>query len=203
MDGVSEAPARSTVPAWAKRRLFDVAEYHRMGEIGILHEDDPFELIEGELIEMSGIGTPHIGAVMALTQGFALPAAGRALVSVQNPLRLDFRNEPEPDVVLLRLRADGYRSEPPPMPADAFLVIEVADSSLRYDTEVKRPLYAKHGVSELWIVDLDAGEIEVCRAPVDGVYTDVTRAARGRTVAPLALPDAGIAVADVVPPEEK
>jgi Uma2 family endonuclease len=199
MDGVSEAPARSTVPAWAKRRLFDVVEYHRMGEVGILHEDDPFELIEGELIEMSAIGCPHVGAVMALTQGFALAANGRAMVSVQNPLRLDFRNEPEPDLVLLPLRADGYRSEPPPSGTDALLVIEVADSSLRYDREVKLPLYARHGVAELWIVDLAAGEIEICRAPSDGAYTDLSRAGRGETVAPLALPGARIAVADVVP----
>jgi len=199
MDGVSEAPARSAVPAWAKRRLFDVTEYHRMGEVGILHEDDPFELIEGELIEMHAIGCPHIGAVMALTRLFVLAASDRAMVSAQNPLRLDFRNEPEPDVVLLPLRTDGYRAEPPPSGADALLVIEVADSSLRYDTEVKLPLYARHGVAEVWIVDLAAGEIALCRAPVDGAYSDIRRAGRGETVAPLALPDARIAVADVVP----
>jgi len=199
MDGMSEALAVSRVPPWARRRLFDVAEYHRMGEIGILHEDDPFELIEGELIEMHAIGCPHVGAVMALTRHFVLAASDRAMVSVQNPLRLDFRNELEPDVVLLPLRADGYRAEPLPTGADALLVIEVADSSLRYDTEVKLPLYARHGVAEVWIVDLAAGEIALCRTPTDGAYTNVRRAHRGETIAPLALPDARITVADVVP----
>jgi Uma2 family endonuclease len=199
MNGVSEAPAVSSVPPWLKRRLFDVVEYHRMGEIGILHEDDPFELIEGEIVEMHAIGCPHVGAVMALTRLFVLAASNRAMVSVQNPLRLDFRNEPEPEVVLLPMRADGYRAEPPPMGADALLVIEVADSSLRYDTEVKLPLYARHGVAEVWIVDLAAGEIALCRTPAEGAYTNISRARRGETIAPLALPEARIAVADVVP----
>jgi Uma2 family endonuclease len=170
-----------------------------MSEIGILHEDDPFELIEGEIIEMSAIGGPHIGAVMALARSLTFASGDKFFVSAQNPLRLDNRNEPEPDVVLLRPRADSYHGKAPPLAADALLVIEVADSSLRYDQEVKLPLYARHDVAEVWIVDLAAGEIALCRAPVDGAYTDVRRASRGETVAPLALPDARIAVADVVP----
>jgi Uma2 family endonuclease len=199
MDEVREAPAASRVPAWLKRRLFDVAEYHRMGEIGILREDDPFELIEGEIVEMNAIGGPHIGAVIALNRLFSRLVPDDVLVSPQNPLRLDARNEPEPDLVLLRPRVDAYRSDQPPLAKDAMLVIEVSDGSLRYDREVKVPLYARHGIPEMWIVDLAAGEIELCRAPTEGAYTDISRAGRGTTVAPLALPEARIAVADVVP----
>jgi Uma2 family endonuclease len=199
MDGVIEAPAVWRVPAWAKLRYFDVVEYHRMGEIGILHEDDPFELIEGEIIEMNAIGGPHIGAVIALNRLSTARVPDDVLVSPQNPLRLDDRNEPDPDLVLLRPRADDYRSNSPPLAEDALLVIEVADSNLRYDTEIKLPLYARRGVAEVWIVDLAAGQIALYRAPVDGAYTDMTRAGRGETVAALALPGVGIAVSDVMP----
>lgn len=139
---------------WVPRRLFDVAEYRRMGELGLLGEDERVELIEGELVQMAAVGSPHMGAVMALTRLLVLAAGVRALLAVQDPIRLGDRSEPEPDLALLRPRSDGYRLAKP-VPAEVLLLVEVADSSLRYDRLVKLPLYARHGIAVAWLVDLD------------------------------------------------
>lgn len=200
MDGVSDAHGLVPVPHWAARRRFSVADYHKMGATGVLREDDPIELIGGELIVMAPIGGPHIAAVMALGNAFFAAVAARATVSIQNSLRLDEWNEPEPDVVLLRPRSDKYWRDEPPLAAEALLVVEVADSSLAYDREVKVPLYARHGIPEVWVVDIAGGAIEVSRNPDQGRYTDTFRAERGTSVEPLACPGARIAVVDVVPP---
>ena len=172
---------------WIVRWKLDVHEYHRMGEAGILTDDDRVELIEGELVQMSPIVSGHSGTVNALTRLLVLAAGNRAMVSVQNPVRLDVHNEPQPDFALLRPRADDYRSELP-APADVLLLIEVADSSLRFDRLVKLPLYARHRIPEVWIVDLPAGAVEVCRGPTPEGYARVVREGRGASVEPEALP---------------
>lgn len=199
MDGVSDASATPGLPPWTTRRRFTVADYHRIAAAGVFGEDDPLELIEGEIVEMSAVGGRHIGAVIALHRLLFVAAADRFVLSVQNPLRLSNRSEPDPDLVLLRPRADRYAGENPPLVEDALLVVEVAESSLQYDSQVKRPLYARHGVPELWIVDLADAVIEVCRKPVDGRYAEVRRRPRGESVEALALPGISIAVADVLP----
>jgi Uma2 family endonuclease len=198
MDGIAETSAPA-IPARPSRRRFDVTEFHRMAEVGIFTDDARLELIDGEIIDMHAIGGPHIRAAIVLNRLLVLAAGARFIVSTQNSLRLDSTSAPEPDLVLLSPRAAHRPCELPPLAEDALLVIEVSHSSLRYDREIKLPLYARHGIPEVWIVDLAAGEIEVCRAPADGAYTDVTRAGRGETVSPLALPEARISVADVVP----
>lgn len=172
---------------WIVRWKLDVHEYHRMGEAGILTDDDRVELIQGELVQMSPIGWGHSGTVNALTRLLVLAVGSRAMVSVQNPVRLDVHNEPQPDFALLRPRADDYRSELP-APADVLLLIEVADSSLRFDRLVKLPLYARHRIPEVWIVDLPAGAVEVCRGPTPEGYARVVREGRGASVEPEALP---------------
>jgi Uma2 family endonuclease len=178
------------------RHRFSVDAYHRMGEVGILSPGERTELIDGEIIQMPPVGSPHIGAVIALTRLFQ---ASGAVISVQNPVRMSDQSEPEPDIALLRDRADGYRSPPPPSAADVLLIVEVADTSLRYDRETKLPLYARHGVPEVWIVDLAAGAVEVHREPKDEAYTAVTTHSRGEAVRPvLVVPDTSLAVADIV-----
>src|SRR5579862_9904434 len=138
---------------WVARRPLTVAEYHRMGEVGILTEDDRVELIEGELIAMSPIGSEHSGTVNALTHTLVLAVEDRAVVAVQNPVQLDDLSEPRPDFALLKPRDDYYRRSTP-RPDDVLLLIEVADSSLAYDRNVKRSLYAWHGIPEFWIVNI-------------------------------------------------
>lgn len=179
---------------WVARRALTVAEYHRMGEVGILAEHDRVELIEGELVAMSPIGSLHTGTVNALNYLLVTAVGVRAIVSVQNPIQLDDHTEPEPDFTLLKPRSDHYRRATPHA-EDALLVIEVAHSSLDYDRAIKRPLYARHGIPELWIVDLAAGAVEVCRAPVGDDYTSVTRVGREAVLEPAELPGSVIPVA--------
>jgi Uma2 family endonuclease len=172
---------------WVARRPITVPEYHRMGEVGILGERDRVELIEGELVAMSPIGSYHIGTVIELSHLLVQAVGGRARVSVQNPVHLDEFSEPEPDFALLKLRADFYR-DAHPGPADVLLLIEVADTSLNYDRAVKRALYARHAIPELWIVDLTAGEVEVCRQPRSDAYAKVERVTRDGVLEPERLP---------------
>lgn len=163
-------------PVPARHRL-DVDAYYKMAEIGILKRTDRVELIDGEIIDMPPIGSPHAGVVKRLTQQFARAVAdGLVLLSVQDPLRLTPYDEPEPDFMRLRPRADSY-TESHPTAADVLLLVEVADSSLGYDCSVKLPLYGKFGIPEVWIVDITGTVIEVYREPKDGesgVAIDVT-----------------------------
>ena len=179
---------------WVTRRPISVTEYHRMGEVGILGERDRVELIEGELVAMSPIGSYHVGTVITLTQSLSQAVGNRALVSVQNSVRLDDFSEPEPDFALLRQRPDHYR-DALPRPADILLLIEVADTSLNYDRAVKRALYARHAIPEFWIINLSAGEVEVCRGPTADGYASLQRFGRDGGVEPVLLPGVRIELA--------
>ena len=157
-------------PQAPTRHRLDVAAYYKMAEAGILTRDDRVELIDGEIIDLNPIGSPHASIAKRLNQLFARAAAdGIVLVSVQDPLRLDAGNEPQPDLMLLRPRADVYRASHPGA-ADVLLLIEISDSSLAYDRGRKLALYAQFGVPEVWIVDIFGAAIEVCRQPKDGAY---------------------------------
>src|ERR1041385_6273192 len=178
-------------------RRFTVDQYDRMGRAGVFHEDDRVELLDGLIIEMSPIGPGHAGCVMALT-GLLTPLdAGRALVSVQNPVRLGGHSEPQPDVALLALRADAYRRAHA-QPEDVLLVIEVADASLEHDREIKVPLYAAAGVPEVWLVNLTDDAVTLYRDPVGGRYATVRTAGRGETVTSLRLPGVTLRVEDIL-----
>lgn len=195
MDG--NGPGLLERAPWVRRHKLDVTEYYRMGEAGIFAEGDRVELIEGELIDMAPIGSQHSGAVNSLITELAAAARGRAVASAQNPLRLSNLTEPQPDFMLLKPRADNYRSEHP-TPADVLLLVEVADSSLRFDRSVKLPLYARYGVQEVWIVNLGENLVEVYRDPKDEDYRTATRAMRGDMLEPAALPGLRIPVTEVL-----
>ncbi len=172
----------------ATRYLFTVDEFDRMGEAGIFTEDDRVELIRGEIVEMSPIGDPHINCVDRLTYLLVPPLQGRAIVRVQSPVKLFPDSEPEPDVTLLRWREDFYASERPTI-ADILLIIEVADSSLRYDLETKLPLYAERNIPETWVANVVTREVTVARDPGPQGYRDI-RVLRGDDrLSPLAFPD--------------
>lgn len=176
------------------KRLFTVAEYHRMAEAGILSEDDRVELIEGEIVEMAPIGSRHAGHVNRLNRLFSQWAGDQAIVSVQNPVRLGEHSEPQPDLALLKPRSDFY-AQSHPGPEDVLLVVEVAETSADYDREVKVPLYARFGVPEVWLVDLAGEGIEVYRQPSPQGYQEARTVRRGEAVAPLLLlPDLPLAV---------
>ena len=139
----------------------------------------------------------HAACVRRLNNILVVRVAGRAIVDVQDPVELDPHSEPQPDLTLLRPRPDFYASATPG-PDDTLLVIEVGVSSVRFDREIKAPLYARAGVSELWLVDVDAGEVSVCRRPTASGYGDVTVRRRGDLLAPAALPDASLSVDEVL-----
>jgi Uma2 family endonuclease len=184
-----DEPAVLTHHPAASIRPLTVNEYHRMGEAGIFAENERVELIEGQLIAMSPIGSPHLAAVNALTRLLVRAVGDLGIVSVQNPVRLNDRNEPEPDLAVLRPRDDEYRSALPG-PTDLLLIIEVASSSIDYDRGVKLALYAKHGIPEFWIVNLDLGRVEVHRSPNvnRGSYSPVSHIGRDGILEIASLP---------------
>jgi Uma2 family endonuclease len=161
------------------RHCFTVAEYERMGAAGIFSADERVELIEGEIVEMSPIGKRHAACVARLTQLLGPPSQGRAILWVQNPVRLNDYSEPQPDVALLRPRADFYEQSLPG-PSDVLLVVEVADTTLEYDRQIKLPLYARAGIPEAWLVNLPEERIEVYSDPAGGEYQTVRSYARGK-----------------------
>lgn len=153
-----------STPAPTRRHSFSVADFHRLGETGVLAPDSRVELIEGDLIDMAPTGSPHGGMVLYLNNLLVPALGGRALVGTQNPLALDEQTEVYPDVFVLKPRADWYRTAHP-RPQDILLLIEVADSTILSDRRRKLPLYARHGIAEVWLIDLVQQVVEVCREP--------------------------------------
>ena len=156
--------AEGTPLATPARRLFTVDDYHAMARAGILSEDDHVELIEGEIVMMSPVGSRHAACVDILAELLIRAADQRTAVRVQSPIRLDESTEPEPDLCVLLRRDDAY-SESLPQPEDVLLVIEVSDTTLDYDRRVKARVYARHGIRQFWLVDLGSCTVETYRAP--------------------------------------
>ncbi len=154
------------------RHKLDVDDYSRMADAGILGEQDRVELIDGELIDMAPIGQGHAAIVNRVNRALVLACGDRAIVSTQNPVRLDRLNEPQPDFAVFRPRADFYEGGSRPGPADILLLIEVADSSLRFDRAVKLPMYARAGIVEVWIIDLKRRVLDVYRGPAGDGYRE-------------------------------
>jgi Uma2 family endonuclease len=160
-----------------KRRLITVEAYHRMGEAGILAPDERVELIEGQIVEMAPIGSRHSGMVTRLNRLLVQAAGDRGLVSVQNPVWLSRITEPQPDFTLLKPRADDYQSATP-RPEDVLLVVEIAETSVRYDREIKVPLFAAHAIPELWIVDVGERVLWTYRELRAGAYAKIEKTDR-------------------------
>lgn len=179
-----------------RRHKINAARYYQMAETGVLGPADRVELIEGELIEMAPIGDDHAATVDELNEVLVLACQERAIVAVQNPIRADSMSVPEPDFAICRLRADRYRGGRPG-PEDIFAVIEVSDSSLRFDRTVKLKLYARTGVPEYWIVDLKRRVVEVFRQPDAEGYRALQTFGPQDTVALAMVPDIRISLARV------
>jgi Uma2 family endonuclease len=180
-------------------RRITVAEYYRMGEAGIFGPEERVELLDGLLIEMPPGGPPHCYSVERVTTAFYRRFDGRAYIRGQAAMTLDRWSEPEPDVMLSAPPEEQY-AVAHPKPSQVLLVVEVAVSSLRYDAGAKLRAYARRGVREYWIVDVEAGHVDVYREPRGERYKKHERAERGNSVAPLAFPDDPIAVNDILPP---
>jgi Uma2 family endonuclease len=179
-----------------RRHLWTVDEYHRMGEVGLLDADARVELIEGEIVEMAPVGDAHIAVSNRLTRLLVLAVGERGIVSVANPVRLSLHSEPQPDFSVLRPRPDyGSRG---PRPADTMLAVEVSDTTLRRDRQVKFALYASAGIPEFWIVNLEAREVEIYRLPTGDTYASVDRKGPGDLATIEALPGVTIAISQIL-----
>jgi len=173
-----------TIP---ERRRFTAEEYHRLGEVGVLRSDERVELINGEVFHMSPIGPRHNAIVARLIRHFS-KLSDRTIVWAQSSIRIDQHGEPEPDVGLLKPRADFYE-DGQPEPQDTLLLVEVADTSLAFDLNIKQRYYAVHGIPETWIVDAIRKVIHVFRDPYDGEYRLVRQFTGDDLLAPLAFAD--------------
>lgn len=181
----------------APRKQFTVEQYYRMAETGILTPADRVELIEGEIIQMSPISPRHAACVSRLAELFILALGSRAIVSVRTPVRLSDYSEPQPDLPILKPRSDFY-IEGHPQPADVLALIEVSDSAIESDCTTKATLYARAGISESWIVGLNALAIEVLRSPSPEGYQDVQTLKPGQSLVFQALPETTFKVEQIL-----
>ena len=158
--------------AQLERWHFNVDQYYRLAEVGVLKPDDRVELIDGEIIRMPPIGSPHAARVTRISYILRDVFEKRAIISVQNPVRLDDFSEPVPDIALLKPREDFYAAHHP-TPQDVLLIVEVSDSTTLTDRNVKVPLYGRAGIPEVWLVNLPKQVIEVYSEPAEGKYQKV------------------------------
>jgi Uma2 family endonuclease len=179
-----------------QKRFFNVEEYYRMAEAGVLTPNDHVELIEGEIIEMSPIGGPHAACVRKLGALLARLLADSAILSIQNPVAINGYSEPQPDIAILKARDDFYSTHP--TPDDVLVIIEVADTSVEYDRNVKMPLYARAAIPEAWLVNLPKGVIEIYTQPVGGLYQRCQIFKKGQAIVSEALAGLSLSVDDVL-----
>jgi Uma2 family endonuclease len=193
-------PVQTTLPPEVDRRRFTVDDYDRMAEAGILHEDDRVELIDGEIVQMAAIGLRHMTAVdeTARLAVALLFATDDLRVSVQNPIRLGRRDEPQPDLMVYRKRADkvGARLTP----ADVLLIIEVSDTTRIYDRTIKLPRYAAAGIPEAWLIDLVDDRVERHTEPSAEGYRRMDFVLRGEMLVSAMLPALALPMAAIIPP---
>ena len=181
----------------AGTRSFNVDEYLAMEVAGILHEDDRVELMDGEIIITAPIGDPHVEGTNRLTMGLAPALAGRAIVQVGGPIYLNDRSAPQPDLAVIQMRPLGSGRAPL---SEVYFIIEIADSSLRYDSGLKLARYAEAGIPEVWIANLRAREVTIHSEPSGSGYATVHVYRPGDSITLSAFPDVSLAVADFMPP---
>jgi Uma2 family endonuclease len=163
------------------RRLFTIDEYDEMVDRGVFKPEERLELINGEIIEMAPIGVRHAGCVTNLTTLFHEQLGRNVVVWAQNPVELPNNSEPQPDVVLLKRRDVPYIQKRP-VAEDVLLLVEVSDTTLGYDRDVKLPMYAQSGIPEVWIVNLQEDVIELYSSPSAGAYQNLRRVERGESL---------------------
>jgi Uma2 family endonuclease len=185
----------ATLSATVKYRLTS-SQYHRMIEGGILAEGDRLELIRGEIIDMSPIGRKHNACIARLAEAFFTKLYSKAIVWVQSSIHLDDGSEPQPDLVLLKPRSDFYEGGTP-TPRDTLLIVEVSDSSISYDRDVKMPLYAEARLCEFWLVDLNDRTLVSYTVPAPDGYAIARRYRSGESIPIQSFPEVAIAWSDI------
>lgn len=191
MHAVPEARKRAALPY----HRWSVAEYHQMAQTGLLNETDRVELIEGELVDMAPIGSKHAFFVDRLAELLSSGPQAGYMVRVQNPVVLGERNEPQPDIALVRRVNYTDRH---PCPDDILLIVEVSDTTLEYDRDVKLALYARHDIPEVWLLNAKAGELTVYREPAEGQYRLIRKPTAAEAVSPVLVAGMAVQLAEVV-----
>lgn len=174
---------------------WSVAEYHQMAQAGLLDETDHVELIEGELIDMAPIGSRHAFRVDSLARALQLAAGREVLVRVQNPVVLGERSEPQPDIAVVK---DKNYAEAHPTADDVLLIVEVSDTTLAYDRDVKLGLYARHGIPEVWLLDINSRELTVYREPAEGQYRLIRKPTAAEVVSPVLVSGVALRLTEVM-----
>ncbi len=174
------------------RKQFTVEEYYQLSELGMLG-DGKTELIDGDIIYMAPMGTRHAGYIGRLLKIFFKALGDRVLITAQTPVRLNGRLQPEPDLSILKPRRDDYIKSPP-QTQDIYLLIEVSDTTIDNDRNVKSVVYARAGIIELWIIDIEAQLVEVYRNPNTNGYESIQQFRSGESISPLSFPDIVISV---------
>ena len=177
------------------KRLISAVEYHKMAEVGILKPNDRIELLNGEIIKMSPIGSLHAGYVNIIDELLSDALGKKVHVNIQSPVRLGAFSEPEPDLLILKRRKDHYLTRLP-LPQDVYLLIEVADTTLEKDREIKVPLYAKANISEYWILNVVDQQLEIFTNPINGKYQNKS-IIKGKDIAVFEAFDVKIKASDV------
>jgi Uma2 family endonuclease len=180
-------------------KSWTVQDYHRMSEMGILDPNEKTELIDGQITLMVAKGTPHVITLQLFGSELLSQLGTEALIRTQDPIHLDDSSEPEPDLVIVRGKILDYVDRHP-QPNDIYLVVEVADSTLNYDCQVKDKTYAKAGIPDYWVIDLKNRQFHIFRHPQSSGYASHLILAESQTVSPLAFPDVVVPIGSILLP---
>jgi Uma2 family endonuclease len=180
-------------------RLWTVEEYHQMAQAGIFHPEERVELIAGQIIRMSAKGTAHTAAVRRTAKVLRNLLFNQAEVYTQDPIQLNDFSEPEPDVAVVRINPLDY-ADHHPTPSEVYLIIEVADSSFKYDRETKGKAYAQSGIADYWVLDVNDRKLHVLREPTPEGYQSEVILSEDASVSPLRFAELEIALQDILPP---
>jgi Uma2 family endonuclease len=176
-----------------------VHDYRRMSELGILNPDERTELIAGQIVLMVAKGTPHVTSLHLLANALRDQLGHAALVRTQDPIQLDDYSEPEPDLVIVRGTVPEYAAHHP-RPSEIYLIVEVADSTLKQDCEIKDKLYAQAGIDDYWVIDLKNRQLHIFRNPSPTGYTSHLILTEPNQLSPLAFPDLALSLSAILPP---
>jgi Uma2 family endonuclease len=180
-------------------RKWTVKEYHKLGEMGFFHPEERVELISGNIIKMSAKGTAHTSATRRTATLLRELLENQAAVYTQDPIALDDNSEPEPDIAVVIIDPFDYATHHP-TPSEVYLIIEVADSSLAYDRQVKAKIYARSGIADYWVLNVSDRQLHVFREPAEDAYQSEVILDETATISPLQFPAFNIAIGEMLPP---
>jgi len=174
-------------------RLWTVEEYHQMREREVLHPEERVELLQGQVLQMAPKNPPHAATNLCAANLLNQRLVGKALVRIQDPIALSSFSEPEPNIAVVHWKK-GYYGDRHPLPSEVYLLIEIADTTLKFDRTEKAPIYATAGITDYWILDVNTKQIYVLRQPHQGRYQEETILDETATISLLAFPEITIAV---------